>query len=246
MRFLDKNIKIIGLIPCAGEGKRLNFPYPKEMFPDLRKKIYMPIFMDIFGHMSKITNDIVVVVNNQRGLLKKYLRAHCPKGINIHFVLQEKPVSLPHAILQAYPLIKNKNVLFGMPDTIITDSKCFEIIYRTFMKDNFDLICGCFKVNRPQDFGAVEFYKSGLIRKFKDKPKKPVRSKWIWGILAWSPNFSRAIKNNFKANNYNLTDDTMNLFTRDKKALGIKFKDSRYYDMGTIQNIREFINKEIL
>ena len=115
----------IGLIPAAGTGNRLDFPFPKEMFPDLRKKTYVPIFMDVFNHMARVTKDIVVVVNNQRGSLIEYLKNHRPKGINIHFVLQKKPVSLPHAIIQARHFIKNKNVLFGMPDTIITNPRCF-------------------------------------------------------------------------------------------------------------------------
>lgn len=237
---------VIGLIPCAGEGKRLGFPYPKELFPDLRFNQYRPIFMNVFDSMTKIVKEIVIVIDDQRTLLINYLKKNCPDDINIYFVLQKEAISLPHAILQAYPLIKNKHILFGMPDTVIIDSECFENIYTILLNSNCDLVCGCFKTSIPEKFGMVEFKnESNLIKKFIDKPKNYTNSEWMWGILAWSPKFTTILKKDFKMQNYNLTDDTMNIFAEMKKAIGIKFENTLYYDLGTREEIVDFIRMEV-
>jgi len=236
----------IGIIPCAGKGKRVGFPYPKELFPDLRFDQYRPIFMNVFDSMVKIVNEIVIVIDEQRDLLINYLKKYCPSNINIYFVLQKEAVSLPHAILQAYPLIKNKHVLFGMPDTIIIGSECFEKIYQALFNYNCDLVCGCFKTNTPEKFGMIEFEnESNLIRKFIDKPKNYTKSDWMWGILAWSPKFTTILKKDFKMRNYNLTNNTMNISAEMQKAIGIKFENTFYYDLGTREEIVDFIRKEV-
>ena len=240
-------MNIIGLIPCAGKGERVGFPYPKELFPDLRFDQYRPIFMNVFDSMIKIVNEIVVVIDEQRDLLINYLKENCPNNVNIYFVLQKEAISLPHAILQAYPLIKNKYVLFGMPDTVIIDNECFEKIYQVLFNNNYDLVCGCFKTNIPEKFGMVEFEnETDLIKKFIDKPKNYTKSDWMWGILAWSPIFSTILKKDFKMQNYNLTNDTMNISAKMQKAIGIKFKKTFYYDLGTSEEIVDFIRKEVI
>lgn len=238
---------VIGIIPCAGEGKRVGFPYPKELFPDLRFDQYRPIFMNVFDSMIKIVNEIVVVIDEQRDLLINYLKKNCPNNINIYFVLQKEAISLPHAILQSFPLIKNKNVLFGMPDTVIIDSECFEKIYQVLFNNNYDLVCGCFKTSTPEKFGMVEFKnETGLIKRFIDKPENYTKSEWMWGILAWSPIFSAILKKDFKMQDYNLTNDTMNISAKTQKAIGIKFKNTFYYDLGTREEIVDFIRKEAI
>lgn len=235
----------IGLIPCAGEGQRIGFPYPKELFPDLGKDSYYPIFMDVFNHMIKVTNEIVIVINDRRELLIKYLKNNCPEDINVYFVLQKEAISLPHAILQSFPLIKDKNVLFGIPDTIIVDGECFKKIYDILLNNNYDLVCGYFKTDTPEKFGMVEFGNSDLIQKFIDKPKNYTKSNWMWGILAWSPMFTASLKIDFRTQNYNLTNDTMNIFANRNKAFGIKFEKSSYYDLGTRNETIDFIKREV-
>ena len=45
--------------------------------------------------------------------------------------------------------------------------------------------------------------------------------------------------------NYNLTNDTMNISAKMQKAIAIKFKNSFYYDLGTREEIVDFIRKEV-
>jgi len=53
----------IEIMPGAGKGKRVGFPYSKELFPYLIFDQYRSIFMNIFDSTTKIVNEIVIIMD---------------------------------------------------------------------------------------------------------------------------------------------------------------------------------------
>lgn len=103
------------IIPAAGLGTRL-YPItnviPKEMLPILQRPAIEYVVNEAIASGIK---EIGIVINNKKEIIKQYFNA----SANIHFIYQDKPKGLGHAVLQAEEFIGDEPFAVLLPDEII-------------------------------------------------------------------------------------------------------------------------------
>lgn len=155
---------LIGLIPAAGKGERLGFPFPKELYPVVEKNKYRPVSHYILDNIIQAgVKHTVFVINETKSQLIKYFGNGCRFGCNISYVVQEmrndnlnvtKTPGLAEAMDTPFHLTKNKIVFFGMADTIIRPANFFKVAI-DHLKADVDVILCMFHTDRPEKAGMV-------------------------------------------------------------------------------------------
>jgi glucose-1-phosphate thymidylyltransferase len=239
-------VETVGLIPCAGKGTRLGMPFSKEMFPDVYHDIYRPIIMYTIDAMKKAgIKHIIVTVNPNKTDLMKYLGNGKQFEIDLTYCMHPEPKSLPESLNEAYHLLKNKRVVFAMPDTIIQP--------QDFIKHSLDfhnknlqseVTLGCFKTNNPTSVSVVEFL-GDIVTNVIEKPKE-TSLEWMWGMMVWNPTFTEEL------NKYCLTkkpreginelylSDALHTLIGERKVSSFRCTDAIYRDLGTFKDINEW------
>lgn len=191
------NNEMIGLIPAAGKGLRLGLPYPKELYPIIRNNRYKPIAQFVLDDLVKSgVHHIVLVINDTKHQLIGYFGDGHRFGCNISYVVQEPRSSLSsstspglaHALNAAYHLTQNKQVFFGMADTIMQPAQVFELLAQS-LREGDDVAMGLFPTDRPDKFGMVLFDTELRVQRIIDKPAE-TDLKMMWGCIAWKPTFT--------------------------------------------------------
>jgi glucose-1-phosphate thymidylyltransferase len=173
---------VIGLVPAAGKGQRLNLPYPKELYPVIRDNRYTPVAQFVLENLrAAAVRHVVVVINETKHQLIGYFGDGHRFGLEISYVVQEQNGSqggstspgLAGALDCSYHLTRNKTVLFGMPDTVMEPVNVFELLLRSSDSED-DASLALFPTTRPEKFGMVRLDDRDRVLEVVDKPGKPI------------------------------------------------------------------------
>lgn len=112
-------MKLTVIIPAAGKGLRLNLPYSKEIMRINRDQALIDYTFDLFDGMGRDDVEFIVVINEQKTDIIKYLAKYKSK-YNVSFTYQD-PNELEYtgAIKSAKNLFGENNIVL-LPDTILT------------------------------------------------------------------------------------------------------------------------------
>jgi len=123
------NPEIIGLIPAAGEAKRLGpLPCSKELFPigfgragqgqGERPRVvsqHLLESMKIAG-VSKA----YIVLRNGKWDIPAYFGDGSGIGMHLSYLLMRLPFGVPYTLDQAYPFLRDARVAMGFPDILFS------------------------------------------------------------------------------------------------------------------------------
>lgn len=245
------NEQLVGLIPAAGKGTRLNLPYPKELYPVIRNNHYKPLAQFVVENLTASgVQDIVFVVNETKHQLIGYFGSGSRFGCQFSYAVQESnghlnsstSPGLAHALDSAYHLVRGKTVLFGMADTIMVPVD----IYRQLLdaaRPEDQVILGLFNVTRPEKFGMVEMDGEGSVSQIIDKPAK-TDLRLAWGCIAWRPAFTEFLHNSIQRENISDFATVMNrAIAAGMPFRGVALPDASYSDLGTYEEIAELEGK---
>mgnify|MGYP003681893235 CR=1 FL=1 len=238
---------MIGLIPAAGKGSRLSLPFPKELFPVIRNGDIQPVITNVVDDMIFTgIKHLVFVINESKHQIIGYLGSGKKYKCNFSYVVQEnisKEISsspgLADALISAYHLIREKTVLFGMADTIMSPRNVFDLGLLS-MNDSTDLMLCLFPTITPENFGMVSFDVNGNVNKVFDKPKN-TNLEYMWGCMIWRPRFSDYLWE--KVYNERIGDFSkiINFAIQDKICIkSTIIKDGKFQDLGTQEQITKF------
>jgi glucose-1-phosphate thymidylyltransferase len=239
-------LETIGLIPCAGKGTRLGMPFSKEMFPDVRHTSYRPIITYTIEAMKKAgIRHIIVTVNPYKTDLMKFLGNGHQFGINLTYCMHPEAKSLPESLNEAYHLIKNKRVVFAMPDTIIQPHDFIKSALEYHKEEtNSEVTLGCFRTENPTSVSVVEF-NGNRITNVIEKPNE-THLEWMWGMMVWEPTFANDL-NEFCLNmkpkdgvKELYLSDSLHKLIRKNKVYAYKSEVGKYRDLGTFSEIIEW------
>lgn len=244
--------KIIGLIPAAGKGLRLNIPFPKELYPIIRDNKYKPVAQYILENMLYVgVNHIVFVINDEKSQLIKYFGSGKRFGCNISYVVQEdlpdsnyKSTSpgLASAIDAAYHLTSGKRVVFGMADTIISPIDIFADIM-TVPGDEYYVSMGLFKTDHPEKFGMVELKNIEVVN-VVDKPKV-TKLEYAWGFMYWHQRFTELIHTCVKNGIFDFANIINIAASKERySVIANIILNCEYHDLGTFEEISN-LNSEV-
>jgi glucose-1-phosphate thymidylyltransferase len=234
----------IGLIPAAGMGSRLNLPFSKELFPMPLNTDYIPVILNNIIALKKIeVSNIVIVINHNKSDIMRYLGNGRRFGVSISYVVQESPVSLPHALAEAANLIDNKEVFFLMGDTIISKDD-FLLDFVSKIDYSFDISLGCFYTDNPGKFATVRL-ESGIV-KFCEEKNPMSSNELMWGFWRWTPSFTKQLVRKTKSFKVDSKEQTLSELIFDEisknQVQGIILHKHKYWDFGTFDEINKYID----
>ncbi len=242
---------LIGLIPAAGKGTRLNLPYPKELYPVIRNNHYKPLAQFVVENLTASgARDIVFVINETKHQLIGYFGNGQRFGCHFSYVVQEQnnefkastSPGLAHALDSGYHLTRGKTVLFGMADTLMQPNNVFHHLLEAASPQDA-LILGLFKVSRPEKFGMVAIEADGRVRRIDDKPASTVLE-YAWGCIAWRPVFTEHLHRMVTEEHISDFALIMNQAIQEGMSLrGVIAPGGQYADLGTYEEIAEMESK---
>jgi len=219
-----QNEKLIGAIIAAGNGKRLyplSMDIPKALLPVCNK----PIIFHQIEYLKGIgVHNIYIVVGFLGDKIRSAVGDGSKFGIDIKYIIQEKPEGSGNAVGQLGSYIKDNFVLF-LCDILImpvnikkhatkiceANSKNINLIACTVendikrIKQNFEVLLG----------------KNGTIVEVKEKPEIPRTSLKGCGLYFFTQDIFEAINHTPKSstkNEYELTD-AIQLLISNKSAI---------------------------
>ena len=198
-RKIDRNRKIIGLVPAAGQATRLSpLPFSKELYPighmrfkgsdDLRPKavcIYLLEKMKIAG-----IKDIYIILRKGKWDIPAYLGDGSILGMNFAYLMMNLPFGVPYTLNQAFPFTQDAIVAFGFPDIIFQTDDAFVSLLTKQAESNADVVLGTFSVSQPEKWDMVKLEPDGRVCEIQIKPKRS-SLKYTWIIAVWTPTFTR-------------------------------------------------------
>jgi len=173
------------VILAGGSGSRL---YPitqvvnKHLLPIYNKPmIYYPLSIAMLARIK----DIAIIVNpDDKCAYQKLLGDGSRIGINLKFLVQQKPHGLAEGLIIAEEFINKDCVLYLLGDNIFYGHdlpKLIENAINSVVKNGGASIF-CYPVLDPERFGIAEIDKTGNVLSIKEKPTKPKSNLAIVGM----------------------------------------------------------------
>ena len=162
-----------GIILAGGSGTRL---YPltravsKQMLPVYDKPaIYYPLSTLMLAGIRDI---LIISTPRDVPVIQSLLSDGSEFGINLSYAVQEKPNGLAEAFIIGEDFIGKDSVALILGDNVIHAYNLQEMLSKLTKLKEGAVIFG-YRVKNPEDFGVVEFDKSGKVISLEEKPKKP-------------------------------------------------------------------------
>lgn len=155
------------IIPAAGRGSRwapVSGYLPKEMLPLIDRPVLDWVIDEA---TSAGCNEIIIVINKHKQLIRDYLSHNKTHSrIKFHFIYQEKPLGITHAMLLCQKIIKYRPFAMALPDlpTISHKPVLKQLINAFEEQSNSHIISFS---NFPSD--TLHFYTECLIELRQDK-----------------------------------------------------------------------------
>jgi glucose-1-phosphate thymidylyltransferase len=245
--------EIIGLIPAAGEAKRIApLPCSKEIYPvgfeiDKESKVQKPksvcqylIEKMKYGGVSKI----YIILRKGKWDIPTYLGDGTKYGMHFAYIMMGNPFGVPYTLDQAYPFIKENDVVLGFPDILFECNNAFQKLQKRIKSHRCDIVLGLFLSDQPEKADLVEYDNNGKVREIV-KESKCTRLKYTWGIAAWTPGFTNFLHNKLKNMNSKtfvekefFISDVINFAIRDGLQVGaVHISEKPFIDIGTPENL---------
>lgn len=241
---------LVGLVPAAGAGTRLNLPFPKELYPTLENDQYKPVANHVVDNLLTTgLKHIVFVINESKHQFIGYFGSGMSFGCNFTYVIQEQistgestSPGLADALTSAYHLIREKIVLFGMADTIMWPKNAFQVGLRS-MNQEIDVLLCLFPTKFPEKFGMVSFDQKYKVNQIIDKPQS-TDLEFMWGCIIWKPVFSEYLYSKVRKQKISDFAKIMNMAIEDGLNINaVKFEKGKFLDFGTFEQIKQHVNE---
>jgi glucose-1-phosphate thymidylyltransferase len=186
LKFFKENLKKMkAIILAGGSGTRL---YPvtlainKHFLPIYNKPmIYYPLSLVM---LLKIREVLFVVNPEDLEFYKKLFQDGSHLGMNIGYVIQEKPRGLAEGLMLAEDFIGDNTICYMLGDNIFFGHdlpKIMEEAKEEVEKNGGAYIFG-YWVKDPERFGIVEFDEKGNVISLEEKPKNPKSNYAVVGM----------------------------------------------------------------
>jgi glucose-1-phosphate thymidylyltransferase len=191
--------EIIGIIPAGGRGTRLGpLPCSKELFPvefqeategaGLHPK---PIGQHLLEHFRRAgAEQALFVIRKGKWDIPEYFGDGSSLGMSIGYLIMNLPYGAPYTIDQAYPFVREANIVFGFPDMLIEPEDTYPRTLEHLSATQADIVLGLFPTDQPQLCDPIEFDEQSRIRQIHVKPRQS-DLRITWATAAWAPSFTQ-------------------------------------------------------
>ncbi|MFN4305657.1 glucose-1-phosphate thymidylyltransferase RfbA [Sulfurihydrogenibium azorense] len=232
------------VILAGGSGTRL---YPVTL---VINKHFLPIYNKpmIYYPLSLVMllgiKDVIFVVNpSDLNTFKSMFGDGSKLGMNIQYVIQNKPNGLAEGLILAEDFIKDDTVCYILGDNIFFGHDIVKIMKQAkeeVEKNGGAYVFGYY-VKDPERFGVVEFDEEGNVISIEEKPKKPKSNYAIVGLYFYDKEAVEIAKNIKPSNRGELEITSVNEEYLKKGKLKVKLlgRGFAWFDAGTHDSFLE-------
>ena len=165
-----------GIVLAGGQGTRL-YPSTKVVSKQLltvydKPMIYYPLSILM---ISEIKDILIISTPQDTPLYKNLLGNGDNFGLNINYMIQEKPEGIAQAFMIARDFIGSDNVCLILGDNIFYGNGLSKLLKKSIKncKDHNKATVFGYYVNDPERYGVVSFDPNRKVTKIEEKPSSP-------------------------------------------------------------------------
>ena len=230
-------MKTKGIILAGGRGTRL---YPltsvisKQLLPIYDKPmIYYPLATLMLGGIRDI---LIISTPTDIPQYEQLLGDGSQWGISISYIVQPKPEGLPQAFILGEEFIGNDQVVLILGDNLFYGKLNF---FRDAIEQNRGGTIFAYRVERPEEYGVVEFDTNGKVLSIEEKPKQPKSHYAIPGLYVFDNQVVEVAKNIRPSSRNELEITDVHKHYLERSALHVKLigRGVAWLDTGTPGNL---------
>ena len=236
-----------GIVLAGGQGTRL-YPSTKVVSKQLltvydKPMIYYPLSILM---ISEIKDILIISTPQDTPLYKNLLGNGDNYGLNINYMIQEKPEGIAQAFMIAKDFIGNDNVCLILGDNIFYGNGLSKLLKKSIKncKDHNKATVFGYYVNDPERYGVVSFDPNRKVTKIEEKPSSPKSNYAVTGLYIY-PNSVIDIATRAKKSNrgeYEISDINNVYLGLKKLIVELLDKDFVWLDTGTHESMLEASN----
>jgi len=181
------------LILSGGKGTRLRpltYSGAKQLVPVANR----PILFYCLDNIARVgIKEAGIIISPETGQeIKNAVGDGSLWGIKIHYIVQDSPGGLAHAVKVAKDFLGDSPFVMYLGDNLIGCG--IDRFLQDFEKKSPDALILLKEVDNPKKFGVVEISPEGKVIRLVEKPEIPPSNFALIGIYIFSPNIYRAIE----------------------------------------------------
>jgi glucose-1-phosphate thymidylyltransferase len=241
---LPSTTNFVGLLPAAGEGRRLGrLPGSKELLPvGFRRKEGrlepVPVCVRVLEQMRQAgVASSFLVIREGKWDIPHYLGDGTVVDMRLGYLIRGRPYGPPYSLDQAYPFIRQALVAFGFPDILTRPADVYVRLRQRWEQTGADVVLGLYPAHRPEVMDMVELDADQRAVRLLLKPQRTeLTHTWINAL--WAPGFTEFLHEHLGAlplPEYELTVGHVLQAAMEKglRVDGVGFQDGAYLDIGT-------------
>jgi len=265
--------RVIGLLPAAGRARRISpLPMSKELFPigfvgeqgPLRSpKVAAGYLLERMSRGG--VKEGFVILRPGKWDIPAYLGDGSSVGIRLAYLTVHVSLGVPFTLDQAYPFVRGETVALGFPDILFWPENAYEVVLQRLWSSNADVVLGLFPTDEPDKVGVVDVDEDGRVSGVYEKSGF-THLPYMWAIAVWGERFTEFL-HLFTGSAIHLgaadtvgeqgVDDGKPLAETPigdviqaavKSGLRVEaeiFRDGRYIDIGTPENLLRAIRDQL-
>ena len=174
-------MKAILLVGGLGTRLRpLTLSQPKALLPVLNRP-FLAYQLDLLKQGG--VRDVLLAAGRNARAWERSLKSLSRPGLRLHFAYEPQPLGTGGAIRYAFDHLRSRGVLDDQPVLVFNGDVFFDLDIRAALRFHdgrrSDATIALTRVKDPSRFGVVLTSRQGRVRKFIEKPKRPVGSNWV-------------------------------------------------------------------
>ncbi len=221
------------VLVAGGHGSRL-LPFTRYTHKTLLPLHRRPVIDYALATIRRSgIKDITIIGNQFIGQIAQHVGTGLP-GENIHYVIEEEPMGVHHALNLARPHVEGSRILIYFSDNIVT----YELKKDVEAWKNSVDPPGCLLLGRtvddPERFGVAVFNDSEEIIDIIEKPTDPPSAVAIGGIYLYDENFWSIMDERYENSQNGFTITEVNRhYLKNGKATLVNIDEYQWLDCGT-------------